>query len=180
MRPALTTTLTSGLTLAALLAAASAQGQSAEEIDLATAALSALQGPSFDQDREFCGYFAYDESGALVATPATTGERDTCLYDGPEDGYVMVLSYHTHGRFDTAYAAEVPSVSDIEADEDEGIDGFVATPGGRLWYVDTTDMEVRQLCGLGCLPQDPRFLPGDAGPVAASYTYADLLAYENH
>lgn len=168
------------LTLAALLAASSVQGQSTEEIDLATAALSALQGPSFDQDREFCGYFAYDVDGALVATPATTGERDTCLYDGPEDGYVMVLSYHTHGRFSTDFAAEIPSVSDIEADEAEGIDGFVATPGGRLWYVDTTDMIVRQICGIGCLPVDPRFIEGDAGPVAQSYTYQELLDLEDH
>ena len=168
------------LTLAALLAASSVQGQSTEEIDLATAALSALQGPSFDQDREFCGYFAYDVDGALVATPATTGERDTCLYDGPEDGYVMVLSYHTHGRFSTDFAAEIPSVSDIEADEAEGIDGFVATPGGRLWYVDTTDMIVRQICGIGCLPVDPRFIEGDAGPVAQSYTYQELLDLEDY
>ncbi|MEO0677223.1 MAG: DUF4329 domain-containing protein [Pseudomonadota bacterium] len=168
------------LTLAALLAASSVQGQSTEEIDLATAALSALQGPSFDQDREFCGYLAYDVDGALVATPATTGERDTCLYDGPEDGYVMVLSYHTHGRFSTDFAAEIPSVSDIEADEAEGIDGFVATPGGRLWYVDTTDMIVRQICGIGCLPVDPRFIEGDAGPVAQSYTYQELLDLEDH
>lgn len=168
------------LTLAALMAATSTQGQSTEEIDLATAALSALQGPSFDQDREFCGYLAYDVDGALVATPATTGERDTCLYDGPEDGYVMVLSYHTHGRFSTDFAAEIPSVSDIEADEAEGIDGFVATPGGRLWYVDTTDMIVRQICGIGCLPVDPRFIEGDAGPVAQSYTYQELLDLEDH
>ena len=47
------------------------------------------------------------------------------------------------------------AVGDIEADEDEGVDGFVATPGGRLWYVDTKDMIVRQLCSLNCLPQDP-------------------------
>ncbi|MEL7300539.1 MAG: DUF4329 domain-containing protein [Pseudomonadota bacterium] len=167
-------------TLTLTLAAPLVEAQSAEEVALAKATLGALQAPSFAQDREFCGYLAYDEAGALVATPATRGDRDSCLYDGPEDGLVMVLSYHTHGRFDTAYAAEVPSVSDIEADEDEGIDGFVATPGGRLWYVDTTDMVVRQLCGLGCLPQDPRFVPGDAGPVAASYTYAELLAYETH
>ncbi|MEM6478197.1 MAG: DUF4329 domain-containing protein, partial [Pseudomonadota bacterium] len=146
----------------------------------AKAALSALQGPSFDQNREFCGYFAYDEDDNLVATPATTGERDSCLYEGPEEGFVMVLSYHTHGRFDREYAAEVPSVADIEADEEEGIDGFVATPGGRLWYVDTTDMIVRQICGLGCLPQDPRFIEGDSGPIEISYTYQELLEFEGN
>ncbi|MEM9855174.1 MAG: DUF4329 domain-containing protein [Pseudomonadota bacterium] len=164
----------------ALLIAPPAIAQSMEEISLAKAALSALQGPSFDQNREFCGYFAYDEDDNLVATPATTGERDSCLYEGPEEGFVMVLSYHTHGRFDREYAAEVPSVADIEADEEEGIDGFVATPGGRLWYVDTTDMIVRQICGLGCLPQDPRFIAGDSGPIEISYTYQELLEFEGN
>lgn len=166
--------------LVAALLATAAYGQSAEEIALAKATLSALQAPSFAEDREFCGYFAYDAQEALVATPATRGQRDSCLYDGPEEGFVMVLSFHTHGRFDTEYAAEIPSVSDIEADEAEGIDGFVATPGGRLWYVDTTDMIVRQICGLGCLPQDPRFIEGDAGPVALSYSYDELRHQESH
>lgn len=164
----------------AFLLATPALAQSTEEIAIAKATLSALQGPSFDQDREFCGYFAYDDAEELVATPASTGDRDSCLYDGPEDGYLMVLSYHTHGRFNTDYAAEVPSVGDIEADEEEGVDGFVATPGGRLWYVDTTDMIVRQVCGLGCLPQDPRFIPGDMGPVEVSYTYQELLELEGN
>ncbi|MEM6728719.1 MAG: DUF4329 domain-containing protein [Pseudomonadota bacterium] len=163
-----------------LLLTTTASAQSAEEIALAKATLGALQPPSFAQDREFCGYFGYDSGDRLVATPATRGERDSCLFDGPEDGLVLVLSFHTHGRFSTAFAAEVPSVADIEADEAEGIDGFVATPGGRLWYVDTEDMVVRQICGLGCLPQDPRFIEGAEGQVEISYTYQELLDYEAH
>ncbi|MEL6587917.1 MAG: hypothetical protein AAFQ50_14890, partial [Pseudomonadota bacterium] len=60
-----------------------------------------------------------------------------------------------------------------------GLVGFdVATPGGRLWYVDTTDMIVRQICGLGCLPQDPDFVEGADGDIAISYTYQELLDYE--
>ncbi|WP_186827117.1 DUF4329 domain-containing protein [Shimia ponticola] len=165
------------LTLLALLPTA-ALAQSAEEIAIARATLGALQGPSFEENREYCGYLAYDADENLVATPASTGDRDSCAYDGPEDGYVMVLSYHTHAAFDPDYASEVPSVSDIETDEDEGIDGFVATPGGRLWYVDTTDMIVRQICGLGCLAQDPDFIEGADGEIAISYTYQDLLDYE--
>ena len=39
-------------------------------------------------------------------------------------------------------------------------------------------MIVRQICGLGCLPQDPNFVEGDAGPVEISYTYQELLDYE--
>lgn len=164
--------------LVLLLLASTASAQSAEEIVLAKATLGALQEPSFAQDREFCGYFGYDEDDRLVSTEVTRGERDSCLFEGDDDGLVLVLSFHTHGRFSRAFAAEVPSVADIEADEAEGIDGFVATPGGRLWYVDTEDMIVRQVCGLGCLPQDPQFVEGAEGVIEISYTYQDLLDYE--
>ncbi|MEM9436051.1 MAG: DUF4329 domain-containing protein [Pseudomonadota bacterium] len=163
------------LIFALLFLASPAAAQSADEIAIAKATLSGLQGPSFEQNREFCGYFAYNEADELVALPATTGDEASCAYTGPEDGFVLVLSYHTHGRYDTEYASEMPSVDDYETDEAEGIDGFVATPGGRLWYVDTTDGLIRQICGLGCLPQDPRFQAGDWGEIEISYTYEELL-----
>ncbi|MEL6690220.1 MAG: DUF4329 domain-containing protein [Pseudomonadota bacterium] len=164
----------------ALLAlSGAAHAQSAAEIRLATEMLSEMQRPSFDNDREYCGYLAYDVNGTLVATPISEGEQSSCQYDGPEDGLVMVASIHTHGRYDQDVPAEFPSVGDIEADEDEGVDGFVATPGGRLWYVDTEDMIVRQLCSLNCLPQDPRFRAGDDGVIEMSYTYQELLLLES-
>ncbi|MEM8592987.1 MAG: DUF4329 domain-containing protein [Pseudomonadota bacterium] len=154
-----------------------ATAQSAEEIALAKVTLGALQAISFTEKREFCGYFAYDAADNLVATPATRGTLDSCAYEGPEDGLVLVISYHTHGNYDTSYAAEIPSVDDYETDEEEGVDGFVATPGGRLWYVDTADELVRQICGLGCLPQDPDFKAGDWGEIEISYTYEELLEW---
>ena len=63
----------------------------------------------------------------------------------------------------------------MEGDEAEGIDGWVATPGGRLWYVDSSDMVTSQICGIGCLPMDPDFIPGDMGFVAQSYRYEQLV-----
>ncbi len=63
----------------------------------------------------------------------------------------------------------------MEGDEDEGIDGWVATPGGRLWYIDTTDMVTFQICGIGCLPSDPEFIAGDGGIIEQSYSYDDLV-----
>ena len=51
--------------------------------------------------------------------------------------------------------------------------GF-ATPGGRFWFVDGQTGVSRQICSLGCLPQDPDFVPGVFGPVAQRYTLADL------
>ena len=63
----------------------------------------------------------------------------------------------------------------MEGDADEGIDGYVATPGGRLWYLDTVDMVASQLCGIGCLPRDPKFVAGQNGEIVLSYTYDDLV-----
>jgi hypothetical protein len=63
----------------------------------------------------------------------------------------------------------------MEGDEEEGIDGWVATPGGRLWHIDTEDMVTYQVCGIGCLPSDPRFVRGDMGQIDQSYRYRDLV-----
>ena len=167
------------LSLAFIALATTAQAQSAAEIRLATEMLAEMQLPSFNNDREYCGYLAINDDGELVATPISEGEQSSCQYDGPEDGFLMIASIHTHGRYDADVPAEFPSVGDIEADEDEGVDGFVATPGGRLWYVDTEDMVVRQLCSLNCLPQDPRFRAGDDGVIEMSYTYQELLLLES-
>ncbi len=97
------------------------------------------------------------------------------MSDDPTNIEVITASYHTHGAFSTSYYNEVPSVDDIEGDEAEGIDGWVATPGGRLWYIDTEDMVLSQICGIGCLPKDPRFIKGDMGHIAQSYTYFELV-----
>jgi hypothetical protein len=48
----------------------------------------------------------------------------------------------------------------------DGLDGDVAGPDRRLWHVDTTDMEVSQPCGLGCLPSAPDFIGGTDGKIA--------------
>jgi len=73
------------------------------------------------------------------------------------------------------YSSETPSGTDMEGDEEEGIDGWGSTPGGRLWYIDTTDMVTFQICGIGCMPQDPNFIEGDDGFIADQYTYDELV-----
>jgi len=153
--------------------------QSLEEIELAKAVLAPLQEISFEENREYCGYLAYDAKGALVATPPTEGDHESCGWEGDQDELTLIISYHTHAAYDPEYGSEWPSVTDIEGDEAEGVDGFVATPGGRLWYVDTTDMIVRQICGVGCLPSDPNFEPEPDG-VEISYTYQELLELEGN
>ena len=157
-----------------------ANAQDTTDVALAKATLENLQAQSFAANREFCGYLIRDPSGALVATKATSGAESYCEPEAPADDAVIIASYHTHGAFEYDTPAEFPSVGDIEADEAEGIDGYVTTPGGRFWYIDTTDMEVSQICGVGCVTQDPNFEAGLDGEIAQSYTYEDLLRLEGN
>ncbi|APX89123.1 hypothetical protein BV394_04835 [Brevirhabdus pacifica] len=146
---------------------------------LVRSVLNQLQPPSFAANREYCGFIGYDSRGRLKAGRARRGNRDECTPELPQD-LEIVASYHTHGGFDRGADSEIPSVDDIEADEADGVDGWVATPGGRLWYVDTQDMVVSQVCGIGCLRSDPNFRAGVQGKIRKSYTYQELLILEGN
>lgn len=152
-----------------------ALAQSAEESALIRRVFAELQPISFRENVEYCGYIGLDDDGRLVASRPTRGDESSCLADDPTEISVITASYHTHGAYSPDYYNEVPSGDDMEGDEEEGIDGWVATPGGRLWYIDTEDMITFQVCGIGCLPSDPRFVPGDMGQIAQSYSYRDLV-----
>lgn len=151
--------------------------QTAAEIAFMRQVFAELQLATFDARREYCGYIGLDANGELAISQPTRGRRNSCLADDPVELAVVYASFHTHGAFRDEEGDEVPSVSDIEADADEGIDGYVATPGGRLWYVDTEDMVTYQICGRGCLPQDPSFEPFPDGLIAESYAYDALIDY---
>lgn len=166
------------LFVAALAALASpAAAQSNAEVRYVKSVLNQLQSPSFQQNREYCGYLGYDAAGRLAISEVVRGGRDECEPQWP-DHLNVIASFHTHAGFDRDAYSEVPSVTDIEADEGEGIDGWVATPGGRLWYIDTQDMVVSQICGIGCLARDPKFVEGATGQIRQSYTYREMLANE--
>ena len=109
-----------------------AQDNGTAELDLVRAVLAQLQPISIAENVEYCGYIGFDDEGTLTATKATQGDTGSCLADEPDDLAVIVASYHTHGGYSSDYFNEVPSADDIEGDEAEGIDGYVATPGGRL------------------------------------------------
>ncbi|WP_417279964.1 DUF4329 domain-containing protein [Celeribacter sp.] len=148
-----------------------------EELEMVKAIFTEIQPLSFQKKREYCGLIGRDADGNLIASPAKRGSVDGCTPRDTEEMEVVIASYHTHGSFMRGYVSEVPSVSDMEADESDGIDGWVATPGGRLWYVDSSEMVISQVCGLGCLPVDARFERHDSGPVAESYSYDELVTF---
>lgn len=152
-----------------------AMAQSIDEEALIRATFAELNLISITENVEFCGYLGFTADGELAVSPPTRGDEGSCLSDDPDNLDLIVASYHTHGGFSPDYSSELPSGTDMEGDEDEGIDGWVATPGGRLWYIDTTDMVTYQVCGIGCLPADPDFVAGDSGLIEQSYSYDDLI-----
>lgn len=150
-----------------------------EEIEQVKKMFNEIQPLSFKHNREYCGYIGWDKDENLVFTKARKGWRNSCrAYEPPED-LLIFASYHTHGAFHHMAAAEFPTSSDVEGDEAEGVDGYVATPGGRLWYIDSESLTVHQICGIGCLKSDPDFVPGMDGHIKKSYTLKELIALEN-
>ncbi|MCO4841827.1 MAG: DUF4329 domain-containing protein [Yoonia sp.] len=153
--------------------------QDAEELAIAQDVLTRLQPISFEKRREYCGYIGYDEKGQMIATPPVSGTQDSCSAPFPRN-VAITASYHTHGDFDHGYFNEIPSDVDIEGDKKFYMNGYVSTPGGRLWFIDTQIMVTHQVCGVACLPSAPRFRKGAKGDVAESYTYEELLEKLDH
>lgn len=160
-----------------LAGTAQAEGSPAPASDvvaLAHKTLNDLQKNSIKGQREYCGYIARNQNKALVATRARAGTQASCAMPPLPRGMVAIATYHTHGAFDIGYDNETPSYQDLRSDIDADLDGFIATPGGRLWYSDKTSRSVRLLCGARCLITDPRYSEGRHEPVAEAYTLKDL------
>ena len=100
------------------------------------------------------------------------GGEDFC--DLPEPDETTLASLHTHGGFSDKYDNEVPSVDDVQGDFDAGIDGYVGTPGGRVWLIDYDAQIARQLCNVLCITSDPENDPDDAGFVPQTFTLPEL------
>ena len=142
--------------------------------EFAKSILDDLQPRSIAQGREYCGYIYETADGELAATAAAPGAESYCDLPAPDDG--TIASYHTHGGFSEDYDNEVPSVDDVTGDFDAGIDGYISTPGGRIWHVDYSDRIARQLCNARCVTSDPDNDPQDAGFVPQSFTLPELRA----
>ena len=154
-----------------------AAAQDAAELAVAKEMLTRMQPHSFQKKREYCGYVGYNADGVMVATPPVAGDLASCGAPFPRD-IAVTASYHTHGDYDDGYFNEVPSIVDMEGDQKFYMNGYVATPGGRLWFVDTQRMVTFQVCGIGCLPSAPSFRKGD--PVAQKYSYDALREKLGH
>lgn len=122
--------------------------------------LNGLQRRSFDNDREYCGLIFEDDEGALSTSEISAGTEAECqfAYTVPM-GKFAIATFHTHGGFNDGYDSEAPSLLDMETDLDDRIDGYISTPGGRIWHIDWQVETASQLCGVECIRQDPRYQP---------------------
>ena len=99
-----------------------------------------------------------------------------CQPDIPPAGWTLIASYHTHGAYDPRADSEVPSPGDVEADFQEGVNGYVSTPGGRFWRIDAAHGVADMICGEGCLAVDPTYTACDAFAPKERYSVAELEA----
>lgn len=160
--------------LIALVLAGSVQAQDATELAVAKDVLASIQPRSFDKGKEFCGYIGFNEQAEMVASTPVEGTKDSCGAAFPRN-LAVTASYHTHGDFDPGYFNELPSKVDVDGDREFYMNGYVATPGGRLWFIDTQVMTITQVCGVGCLPVAPSFRKGVSGDIAPFYSYHELV-----
>jgi len=147
----------------------------AEVDDFARSFLDSIQPISFAKRSEFCGYFFQNAAGKVAATPPRRGTFASCSMPVPTQRDNIIASYHTHGAFGPEYDNEVPSSTDLLSDFDLGMNGYIATPGGRIWRVNHADRDAEQVCGLKCVTSDPGFIPRDESSVLQVYTVSTLL-----
>lgn len=146
----------------------------AQAAQFARAFLNTIQPESVARRAEMCGYFYIDDAGNIAATEPRIGSFAGCDMPVPRQSQNIFASYHTHSAFAPGYDNEVPSAQDLMSDFEFHIDGYVSTPGGRVWHVDYSSQETRQVCGLSCVYMDPGFRPVGEAQIRASYTVPAL------
>lgn len=152
---------------------------SGEELAFVKSVLTDLQRLSFAENREYCGYLGVDRAGRYATTLISEGAESSCPLPVVPPGLSLVASFHTHGAYSPDYASEWPTAQDMETDRSYGVDGYISTPGGRLWHVDTDTMTATEVCGRRCLPQDRRYVASEDGPLLPVLTYGQIAAWES-
>jgi len=161
-------------TASAFLLSPPAHAQDMREMQFVLGLMESMNQLSVRFNREVCGFILQDAAGNYSSTKVSWGGEASCASLPIEPGMRAVSSWHTHAAWGIGYDGEVPSIQDVEGDMRFGVNGWVATPGGRLWYVDGTTGFIMQACGRGCLPGDPGFFPEEHGPVAENYSLDGL------
>ncbi|WP_415920231.1 DUF4329 domain-containing protein [Tateyamaria sp. SN6-1] len=152
--------------------------QNQREIAFMSNLFNDIQPRSIADGREYCGLIGVDANGSYVATEPVRGRQASCLPPDPRFvDFTVLASYHTHGAWHPDFLSEVPSFDDMRTDIEDGTDGYIATPGGRFWYVNARRQVARQICGRSCLVDDPGYQPDPDFDIRQTYTLNDLRAY---
>lgn len=174
-----TSSILSALAIWAVASVSPSFCQSLSELDaFARDALEELQALSLTSGREYCSMIGLDPDGELVVSEPRRGWRASCRPRDPEDAEIILASLHTHGTHSPRFDSEMPSSDDMVGDMDEGIWGYIATPGGRIWRLDGETGTGRQLCGTGCLIADPDYDAEDHDPIPRRVTLDTLFERE--
>ncbi|WP_298916777.1 DUF4329 domain-containing protein [uncultured Algimonas sp.] len=131
--------------------------RSAAEIDYVKTVLSRVQTRSLAEGLEFCGFIGLNDEGEFVTWVPTRGEANFCepVFNYLDRSFNVLANYHTHGSPSVEHETETPSFVDMYGTHLAGQDGYVVTPGGRLWYMDGQAVTAELLCDARCLPHDP-------------------------
>lgn len=141
----------------------------------AKATLRDVQTRSIANNKEYCGVIFEDPQGNLSTSKIYEGDHEACEFDwGVPLGNHVVASFHTHAGYDPQYDSELPSMIDMGNDIDARIDGFIATPAGRIWHIDWKSETASQLCGVNCIGSDPDYTPDHQLPVKKRYSVDEL------
>ncbi|MGV6887751.1 DUF4329 domain-containing protein [Rhodophyticola sp. SM2404] len=160
--------------LALLVFSNTANAQSAEETEFMIALMHSMNPASIQNNREICGHVLRGPNGRMTSSKISWGGPASCASLPIAPGVEVLSSWHTHAAWAPSYDNEVPSTVDVEGDLSRGINGWVGTPGGRLWFINGQTGDMHQVCEEGCLPVDPNIgLDGNA-PVAKNYTLEEL------
>ncbi len=149
------------------------------EISFAKHTLNKAQTLSFQNNVEYCGYIGVDKNGGFTHTPFTKGKKSYCKAQAIDDEFIILASFHTHGTYSEDHESEIPSSDDLKADIMEGLDGYISTPGGRLWYSDAETKSVRLICNEACVKQDVNYEPFPETVIEQSYTLEQLVNFES-
>ncbi len=154
-----------------------------EEIDaVAEVVLTQAQALSLANNREYCGYIAFNAADKLQFTAPIRGDIESCEPPVVPDSWELIASYHTHGALDPAEPDanfELPSSDDLISDSEEGVDGYLSTPGGRFWFIDTVDELVILLGDTGYFEPDQLFVEDIDCPMQAEYSFEDIFVMED-
>lgn len=108
-------------------------GQKYRTADIAAiTALNEIMATSRGLNREFCGRIYMHMDGTFSYTRPIQGKKDWCNPGRHPPGTNLAGSYHTHGRFDSAYAFRQFSPKDQRSARRDGVPEYVGIPGHRI------------------------------------------------